>query len=60
MLRFTALMLLAVVALPAWAGGANGLVFLQQVPTLDEVGLGALIALVGVFAGWSVRRRLRK
>ena len=57
--RLTALMLLAVVALPAWAG-ANGLVFLQQVPTLDEVGLGALIALVGVFAGWSVRRRLRK
>lgn len=29
----------------------------QAVPTLDEIGLGALIALVAGVAGWSVRKR---
>lgn len=42
-------------ALPAQAG-LNGLVFVS-VPTLDEVGLGALIALVAGVAGWAIRRR---
>lgn len=59
MTRITAMLVLSAVALPAWAG-ANGLVFLTEIPTLDEVGLGALIALMGAVAGWSVRRHLRK
>jgi exosortase sorting signal-containing protein len=59
MTRILTTIILLAVALPAWAG-ANGLVFLQSVPTLDEVGLGALIALMAGVAGWSVRRRLRK
>jgi len=41
-----------------WAG-TNNAVFLA-VPTLDEVGIGVLIALVAGVAGWSVRRRGRK
>lgn len=41
-----------------WAG-TNNAVFLA-VPTLDEVGIGVLIALVAGVAGWSVRRRERK
>jgi hypothetical protein len=47
---------------PAWAGGTNGSFFLsfQAVPTLDEVGLGALIALVAGVAGWVIRRRSRR
>jgi hypothetical protein len=38
----------------------NQLNFLQSVPTLDEIGLGALIALVGGVAGWAIRRSRRK
>lgn len=41
-----------------WAG-TNNAVFLA-VPTLDEVGIGVLIAMVAGVAGWSVRRRERK
>ena len=40
--------------------GQNGAVFFQSVPTLDEVGLGVLIALVAGVAGWAVRRGSRK
>ena len=36
--------------------GQNGMVFFQSVPTLDEIGLGVLIALVAGVAGWAVRR----
>lgn len=43
----------------AWAG-ENGSIFFQSVPALDEVGLGALIALVAAAAGWAVRRRHRR
>ncbi len=39
--------------------GVNNAVFLQ-VPTLDEVGLGVLIAIMGGAAGWAIRRRNRK
>jgi hypothetical protein len=39
--------------------GVNGAVFLS-IPTLDEVGIGLLIAIVGGAAGWAVRRRARK
>ena len=50
---------LTALATPAWAG-MNGSVFFQSIPTLDEVGLGALIALVAGMAGWAVRRRSRR
>lgn len=52
-------MLLAGSATTARAGN-NGLIFLSSVPTLDEVGLGALIALVAAAAGWALRRRSRR
>lgn len=42
----------------AWAG-MNGMIFFA-VPTLDEVGLGALIALVAGVAGWAVRKRTHR
>lgn len=48
---------LGLASTPASAGRINDLVFLQTVPTLDEIGLGALIALVAGVAGWAVRRR---
>ena len=50
---------LAGTASRAWAG-ENGSIFFHSVPTLDEVGLGALIALVAAAAGWAVRRRHRR
>ena len=50
---------LSAVAAPAWAGANSGFVF-SSIPTLDEVGLGALIALVAGVAGWAVRRRNRR
>ncbi|MBP8139580.1 MAG: IPTL-CTERM sorting domain-containing protein [Burkholderiales bacterium] len=31
-----------------------------SIPTLDEVGLGALIALVAGVAGWAIRKRSRR
>lgn len=46
------------ISMTAWAQ-VNNAVFLS-VPTLDEVGLAALIALVGGAAGWAIRRRNRK
>lgn len=56
MLRL-AFALLALATTPAWA---NDAIFLTAVPTLDEVGLGALIAVVAAAAGWAVRRRRRR
>ena len=53
--RYAALAL-AAVSSPAWALLNNAFLF-QAVPTLDEIGLGALIALVAGVAGWSVRKR---
>ncbi|MBK6804184.1 MAG: IPTL-CTERM sorting domain-containing protein [Betaproteobacteria bacterium] len=44
-----------VVSSPAWSAFNN--MFVASVPTLDEVGLGALIALVAGVAGWAVRKR---
>lgn len=51
--------LAASLAAPARAG-TNSLVFLNAIPTLDEIGLGTLIALVAAAAGWAVRRRHRR
>jgi hypothetical protein len=56
--RRTATAILATLALPAWAG-QNGAAFFQSIPTLDEVGLAALIALVAGVAGWAAGRRTR-
>lgn len=46
----------AALPLPAWAA-LNSSTFFTAIPTLDEVGLGVLIALVAGVAGWAVRRR---
>ena len=44
----------------AWSA-ANASAFLYApVPTLDEAGLGALIAVVAGVAGWALRRRGRR
>ena len=56
MIRIAAFFGAIAVSSPAWALINNAFMF-QQVPTLDEIGLGALIALVAGVAGWSVRRR---
>ncbi|HEY8244678.1 MAG TPA: hypothetical protein VII68_14530 [Casimicrobiaceae bacterium] len=57
--RLFAAVVLATLAAPAWAG-KNGGSFFQSIPTLDEVGLAALIALVAGVAGWAAGRRARK
>jgi len=57
--RPVAAAVLAVLAAPAWAG-KNGASFFTSIPTLDEVGLAALIALVAGVAGWAAGRRSRK
>jgi len=54
-----ALAVLAMLAAPAWAGNNNAN-FFASVPTLDEVGLAALIALVAGVPGWAAGRRSRK
>jgi len=46
-------------ALPARAQ-FNELLILSSIPTLDEVGLGVLIGLVGAAAGWAIGRRNRR
>jgi hypothetical protein len=48
---------LAFIATTAQAGGFNSLTFLNAIPTLDDAGLGLLIALVAGVAGWAVRKR---
>ena len=38
----------------------NSLSVLSAIPTLDEVGLGVLVGLVGAAAGWAIGRRNRR
>lgn len=60
MVRLASFIALLSAAVPAWSA-ANALAFVYSpVPTLDEVGLGVLIALVAGVAGWAVRRRGRR
>jgi ABC-type nitrate/sulfonate/bicarbonate transport system permease component len=59
MLKPAAVAALSAVASPAFAG-TNGLIFLSAIPTLDEVGLGLLIAMVAGVAGWAAGRRSRR
>ena len=60
MARYAAFVILFSSTVPAWAA-ANASAFLYApVPTLDETGLGALIALVAGVAGWALRRRGRR
>ena len=58
MMRLALALAAAAAATPALAQ-FNGLIAIA-VPTLDELGLGALIALVAGVAGWAVRRRNRR
>lgn len=39
---------------------ANDAIFFSSVPTLDEIGLGGLIAAVAAAAGWALRHRHRR
>lgn len=50
---------ISIVLSNAALAGTNNAVFFT-VPTLDEVGIGALVALVGGVAGWAIRRRSLK
>ena len=59
-MKTTLLAALALIPSAAHAGLFNSATFFQAIPTLDEVGLGALIALVAGVAGWTIRRRSRK
>ena len=60
MARIVSILALTSVAVPAWSA-VNGSAFVQaSIPTLDEVGLGALIALVAGVAGWAIRKRSRR
>ena len=54
-----AVALFALASTPAWAGAFRVLGALG-VPTLDEGGLVALVALVGVVGGLIARRRFKK
>ncbi|MBK7331819.1 MAG: hypothetical protein IPI87_05310 [Betaproteobacteria bacterium] len=58
MARIVSILALTSVAAPAWSA-VNG-IRSSPVPTLDEVGLGALIALVAGVAGWAIRKRSRR
>jgi LPXTG-motif cell wall-anchored protein len=51
--------LLAMISSGASAGMVNSLAFVA-VPTLDDVGLFALIGLVGAAGGWFARRRKKR
>ena len=55
--RVVAFALALSIAGVASAGQTNSAFFFIEVPTLDEVGLAALIATVAGVAGWVVRRR---
>lgn len=56
MIRRTLGIALASVAGPALAQ-FNSVTFINNIPTLDEFGLTALIALVAGVGGWLARRR---
>lgn len=58
MIRLATLAIALAASTPAWPAFNN--LFIAPVPTLDEIGLGALIALVAGIAGWAVRRRNRR
>lgn len=57
MARIATLVALIAVTVPAWSAVNSSAFVPAAVPTLDEVGLGALIALVAGVAGWAVRKR---
>ncbi|MCC6377740.1 MAG: hypothetical protein IT519_02885 [Burkholderiales bacterium] len=58
-MRILLALVLATIVTPVSAQ-ANSAFFLVQVPTLDEVGLGALIALVAGAAGWAARKHSKR
>lgn len=56
MIRLAVAAAVAAASSPAWAVMNNAFLFVA-VPTLDEIGLGLLIAMVAGVAGWAVRKR---
>lgn len=50
----------ALASAPAVAGTNLAAPFALSIPTLDEIGLAALIALVGGVAGYFARKRTRR
>jgi hypothetical protein len=60
MIRLAVLVTAIAASAPAWSQFNNAFAIPSPVPTLDEIGLGALIALVAGVAGWAVRRRSRR
>lgn len=50
---------IAAAATPAVAA-FNNATFFNSVPTLDEIGLATLIALVAGVAGWAARQRSKR
>jgi IPTL-CTERM motif len=60
-MRYFAVTLLYLGTGSAFAGGVvNGVRFFTAVPTLDEVGLAALIGIVGAVGGWVAGRTRKK
>jgi hypothetical protein len=60
MKRLVALVLAAAPTAALAGTAVNSANFFISIPTLDEVGLGGLIAVIAGVAGWSLRRRRRK
>lgn len=56
----TLLAIAAAIAATPVAALANNAFFFVKVPTLDEVGLATLIALVAGVAGWAARQRSKR
>lgn len=59
MTRLLVALVVAAIATPA-AAAFNNAIFFNAVPTLDEVGLATLIALVAGVAGWAARQRSKR
>jgi len=59
-MRFIAAAPLALVGSPAFAAAVNSLIFVQNVPALDDVGLVAMSVVVAIAGAIAARRRKDK
>lgn len=48
---------MVLVCLPVASYAQVNMLMTQSIPALDEIGLISLVALVGVVAGWAIKRR---